>query len=68
MVGAMQVEANLHEQLNDHLNFRKLKCAKSLHMLALTLNVSEILQFKMFDRKMLVKVIRYKYRNGIIHW
>ena len=50
--GAVQVEANLQEQLNDHLHFRKLKCGlrarylKSVHMFALALAVFETLKFQ----------------------
>ena len=55
MAGAMQVEANLQEQLGNHLHFRKLECCyndrylKSDHMFALALTVSEILKFHIFD-------------------
>ena len=52
--GAVRVELNLHEQLGDHLHFRKHKYLKknwylkSFHIFALPLTASEIITFQVF--------------------
>ena len=71
---AVQVKANLQEQLNDHLHFRKLKCCQkvrhleSFHIFALALTMRKIFKFHTVTFKKRVKVIRCKSRYGIIRW
>ena len=69
--GAVQVEANLQEELSVHLPLQKAKMLlehqviKVISHVSLDLTVSD---FKLFTLKKQVKIIKCKVRNGIICW